>query len=828
MSINIIITNTEYLTEYKNDVGFVSNLGDTAPNLQGSVMEQVKLIRRVQLTWGFKASSSASVSVTPIGGGLGQMTVSSGTFAGNGIGVGDGMQFLYVDNGGSVLLNFTVQSITGNTIIGLFGFSVPNSALNGFINASVQLRGTAPQNGLQYSFGLLDNNETFNVLSKVSNNSQAYYSDSIGLGFPVRSTAFVNLQRLGQYDDWRTGPVRARYVSNPQLWIQEFEIEHTFMIVPFFLDGELTNLQNNVIPPLLTGLNSLKYVFNAEFRTVLSNPNTAKPYQYEESLGSVAWFNENFNGFNLGYQINSVVYTEQATGNPASGLLIGTKTRVQIQVQALNRNFVSGDKVGAYVSYLPEQSEYTNTTLSDLQDNFLYDNAFQGAGGGGAVGQYFISNMSVFSPTGNLMSFFFDVEYSPTQKAFLSSAFNTKPIRFLIGVQLGDNTLSNTLSDRAILLADVELYDQSPDISDLMHVTKYDIYPHNEQIGIGVGSTDMVSWNEDGLVVDFTFDLNLNLSAFLNSLEFKIVAFNPITNQFWEIDSYSFSPATAVVSSGVQQIIDNTTRGYILKGGDQFNDVQISVGSQAFGIQNYNGRFAQKISWQDWIANNGVDTVFFNSNEPNNNFNNKSSNYSLLNNYEIRLAILGNVFGISPLNVSGVTDYLFLSPNIKVYDYDNDGNIPPTWSCLIETFDAVNLTPLNGSVLTGIDTLFRVTWTSVNAPITSLIGLWGINRIEITDQQGYAITEMSSLNLPLPTGQQLLKPSIGTLLDVTIVSGNVVFECLIDGSLITAGTNYNLSSRIHENAIPTEAKLTSPDNTPKDTSGTIDTKFQAP
>ena len=260
--------------------------------------------------------------------------------------------------------------------------------------------------------------------------------------------------------------------------------------------------------------------------------------------------------------------------------------------------------------------------------------------------------------------------------------------------------------------------------------------------------------------------------------------------------------------------------------GDQFNDVTITVGANVGGIQHYTGVFAQKISWQEWINNLSVDTVFFNPTEPNNNLNYKSSNYSLLNGYEIRLAVYSNLDGVNVFNVAGNTNYLFVSPTITVYDYDKDGvTPPPIWSCLIETFNASNNAPLSGAILTGQDTLFRATWTNKLGAVASLLGLWGINRIEETDEQGYQITEMSSLNDPATN--QMLIPNSGTKLFVYLNAGNVVFECLIDGSLVASGIGYNLSSRIHDANI-IDGKLTSPDNAQKDTSGTVEPKILAP
>lgn len=67
---------------------------------------------------------------------------------------------------------------------------------------------------------------------------------------------------------------------------------------------------------------------------------------------------------------------------------------------------------------------------------------------------------------------------------------------------------------------------------------------------------------------------------------------------------------------------------------------------------------------------------------------------------------------------------------------------------------------------------------------------------------------MSSINLPLPAGQQILEASVGSLLDLTLVGGNVVMECLIDGALVISGFNYNLSSTIRDTLVSGDGKET--------------------
>jgi len=823
MGVEILEISTKYYNEFKNGAGFTDSLADFTTNFTGSVMENVKLVKEIDISWDSEASESDIFDVDGIN--LRITRRGSGSFINDGFSIGD--KFDFYDE--TPVLDFTgeITSISDSLIIFTVISGTPTSTVNGYRKAV--MRGLTDLTALIYGFGLIGNSETFNIESKVSGNDQAYYGSEIGIDSGGgRSTAFVDLQKLGSYKDWQTGSLKCRYVSNPSTYVQRFEIEHVFTIVPYYLDGEISNLQDNVLPNLYAGLNTLKYAYNPAFRTVLSNPNTEKSIESDRFLGSVAWYGENFNGFNSNYKVNSIDYEEQATTNAADGVLITTKTKVVIEVEKLLGNFIAGERAGVYISYLPEQLEYTDTILTDLKENFLFDNALNNEGLGAVNGsENIISNFEIINLSGNTMTLSFEVEYSLDQKLRLSALNNQSPAQYLIAVQLGDVTIASGNSDRLILLADVNQYDESADIPDLLNFTKFDILTHNKQLGVLNGTTDVTAWNEDGVLVDYTFNLDLNKEAVLNSLDFLLVAYDPITKKYFELDKYSFNIFPAIVSGGIQQLILNATRGYILKNGDQFNDVNLEVGANVANLQDYNGLISQKFSWQDWIENLDVDTIFFDPTKPNNNRNIKSSNYSFLNGYEIRLAFFGNVFGTSYLGVSGLTDYLVLTPPLTVYDYQQDGNVTPVWSETIETFDASGTTNLGGAILTGQDTLFRSTWVNSVGPVTSLTGLWGINRIEETNQIGYAITEMSSLNEPATNQLLKAKPTL-TFLDIQLVSGNVVLECLIDGNIAESGVEYNLSTRIQDDNFTVIGKLTSPLNETKDTSGTVETKVESP
>lgn len=802
MGKNLIIVGQEYLNEFKNGVAFTDNLGDYTNNFTGSVMENEKVKLTIDVSW-YSQALASSPFTTSSGG---TVINWNSDFVNDGFSVGDTITFERIDASGTILSTHTgtIASISATTMVLTAALS---PALADGVYSASKIHGTTPLTALVYKFGLIENSSPFSVQNIITGNDQSYYGSGMTSG-----GGFIPFIKVGQVEDWKTGDFQAQKLVNPSTYVQRFELEHEIMI-PFYSEGDDLTL----LPTYLDGLKSLKYVFEAGFRTVISDPNTEKAFQYDAQLGSVGGYNESLNGQQNNYSIKSINYEEQATSNAADGLLIGSKTRVTIVVENLGGVFSGADRFGVYVGYKAEQTRYQNTTTTDFKDNFIYDRALNNVASIPTSGDVFITNNSSTIDGFGDMVIVFDVEYTSGQKSFLSNQFASAVTEFVIGVSVGDVTLTSGNSDRVMLLAANTLYDQNPDIPDLMNVTKFDVFPHSQQIGVGTPSTDMVSWNEDGLVIDFEFSLNLLRSAILNTLDFKLIAYNIIDETYFELDSFSYG-VSQIISSGSQQLNVTTNRGYILKSGDQFNDVTLTTDALVGDDQFYSGRFAQKVSWQEWIQNLDVDNVFFDASEPNDNKNDKSSNYSLLNDYEIRLAIAANLDGVSDLGVAGNTNYLFVSPTITVHDYEEDGLEPPVWSCVIETFNNANMSNLNGAILSGQDTLFKATWTKdVGGPATSIVGLWGVNRIEETGQLGYAITEMSSLNDPATN--QLLIPTVGfTLLDLYLDSGNIVMECLIDGSLVVPGKSYNLSSRIHDGNIIIEGKETE-GGTFKDTEG---------
>ena len=208
------------------------------------------------------------------------------------------------------------------------------------------------------------------------------------------------------------------------------------------------------------------------------------------------------------------------------------------------------------------------------------------------------------------------------------------------------------------------------------------------------------------------------------------------------------------------------------------NAVEVSLTTSDSTTATYEIKFGQKITWDTTTFNPNANGDFYDSTEPNNNLNYKASNYSNLEGYEIRLAVLTNLYRVDDLGRSGNTDYLFLSPSINVNEYETPADITGT----IEVLDVATGTNLGTSPTVDRDSKLRLTW-SKSGGITSAPTNWFINRIFD------GLTAFESSNQVTTTG--------GILKDLTVTysGGDAIAECIIDYTKLEAGNTYSLSGR---------------------------------
>jgi hypothetical protein len=265
----------------------------------------------------------------------------------------------------------------------------------------------------------------------------------------------------------------------------------------------------------------------------------------------------------------------------------------------------------------------------------------------------------------------------------------------------------------------------------------------------------------------------LSKDSVLNNIEFVLVAFNTVTNSYFTLDSsYFINTSGAVISNGIQQIVMSQSRGYTQLFDENFNRIEVSTGARVGDLQSYSFLFGQKIRWQDWLNNPNADTVFFDNTKPKDNLNFKSSNYSGLQDYQVKMVVIGRTSGTDDLGREGNGFDTFAGGNITVKDY-GISDVAYTVSD-VATFDPDTLVNLNGSILSDKPTLLESRFSTGAAP--SLNNKLILHRYEKTKQLGNVLPEIEAT--------------------LSIDGTDLVGQTLLDSSLFEQGVAYNFTSRL--------------------------------
>jgi len=271
-----------------------------------------------------------------------------------------------------------------------------------------------------------------------------------------------------------------------------------------------------------------------------------------------------------------------------------------------------------------------------------------------------------------------------------------------------------------------------------------------------------------------------------------LAGYDETNDDSFEIDSFDVPLGTPTTGPNGEQIISNTsTRGFNLSSDSQFNQVQL-ISNTYDGVNNkqpYTARVPFKISWADWQELLTVPDSFVDQNEPFNGKNKKSSRYSNINGYELRVMYFVTVEqnGIS-------TIYRHISGEVNVYDYNNDDSVPADFVGTIQTFKSDGTTNTNLKVLSSEPTKIKATFVP-NAFDPTLEDYYGIIRIEPSLQQAFDIDEASTIrgNAPTPrvSGATITKDGVNVVIEAETVVEN-----------LQPGQEYNLSARLGLNQEP--------------------------
>ena len=787
---------SEFFNQFNNGELLDQNVNESTPNLVGNITDKLKTRQTIAVSW---TSETALFYQFNLIGGTPTNTLDRGLYSGSfitdGFTLGDIISFYDNDTLAFIFTDRTIISISPSQII-FDGAVVPTA-----IYVDAKIYGKTPLESLRFKFGLIKNNESTNFVSKIDGTAEnAFMASAVGFdtGGGVRSLIPVDLIKAAGVNSWKEdfGSATVAYVSTgTQLenYEQVFEIIHYFSILPFYLDGELLNIQNLVLPFLFQSTSTIKYVYEAQFNTTLSNPNGTKTATIDSILGSVGWYNESLNGNINNYSVNSLVYTNQDTFLVESKINSQQKTKVEFKLRSNLATFTTNTNVIVGISILPESLDYQQNA-NTIDENFILDRAFTTVDLAFVDSSIITNYTAVFNNSAEILVDF-DVDYLAAIEPLLENK------NYIIFVSTCDESLNTESTDRVTLKVDSQLYYYNTDRFDLMFIDGMRHFPHNvDESNVADSFDDYKGFIEDGFEIQVPFQLNNDLNAKIQNLKVHFSAWNPSTDDRFDLQSYNFnlSGAVSILQPPLNpRIAYNilSTRGFNLVNGSQFNKAELrtlSSGLRGFiNVDRYVFKLGIKANFEP-----GANTVFYDVNEPNNGLNKNSSNYSLKNGYELIVIVesdatsVPNIFGVTQ-----ITNYQFLSQPHAYYDYDLDNNITPDWSVQIITLDD-NGVNTSGILQTSINTKVYAVFTPLGG-VTTMLNPYAIVRLNQNGGNINTIYELSSIRGSI-VNNPLIPLAGESYTKITDTGTTIIVECLVDGSLLNTSLDYDISVTLRD------------------------------
>jgi hypothetical protein len=791
---SIQIQSSKFFTQLLNGEDFSLNTAEFYGQLTGNVGDLIKTEQTVRVSWTAESDGVNAFEIQPSNNVFRQ----SGNFLQDEFSVGDSVSFYDMTVPAVPVLIFTrnILSISVDTIV-LDGAAFVGE-LGSYLDAKIF--GLTSLDGVRHAYGLIENNEPTNYISKISTGATQLHSAS---GVTTASPAFVPMIPTPGVQSWiDDGNIQVKFDSTLTIvddFAQVFVVEHIFRILPYYLDGQFTNLQTLVPPALYASGNSLKYVMDLKFSQTLSSLDT-KSVVLDTVNGLTGWFNENAIGFFQNYTLTSITYTDTASAQTVPEIDSQLQTEVTIVINSANATFIASTPFVVLLSYLPPLAQYSNNN-NTVKENFLFESIYQ-VTGAGAKAESIISDLVGTFDNASQITITFKTDYTTAQSLVIGNG------DYLIDVTIkAPANLNASENDQVAILCDSNVFDFDPDVENLMFMSEFQFYPHDVN-EFDLGFDDYKGWIEDGVFLKTEFSLNTDEPAEVTQLKVHVSAYNSTTGGRFDLDSYNFDLSNSVVIGSTQQINIAATRGFRLKTASQFNKANITTTNTStvglINVQEYLLELGFKLNFEEWIAQLDADPIFYDIAQQNDGFNKKLSNY-FANGYTPKVIVEAVVEDATDVP----TTYTFLSQDLEVYDYDKDGSEPPAWTPnKIELFD-INDNPIF-EVLNNDFTKVKATFTPETGT-PPVVARWAIIRLVQEGGSINTIYELSSMRASA-TNNPLI-PLNGEFFAKITNTGTVIeVECMINPLFLPSpSASYHISGRLSLDNKEPEAKTTEAD-----------------
>jgi len=792
MAENINVISRKFYNQIVNGEDFTLNTGTFTNFLKGNSGGKYKAIHDIGVEW---YSVASQVGTTIINGFTFTATADTierqtGSWVEDGFKLGDTIKV--VSTGATNDGTYTISNITDLVV------TCSGAGFTTQTDGDAIVVGFTTLNDIEFQYGLIENDDQINFNSKIDGNIQKFRLEGVS-GSPTSMTP-VGIQKTWQNGSCKvsTGAGNPINITNGALNYSathtSFLVEHEFILLPTYLDGEIDNM-NNVDPPELWESNKcLKYVFSINMASTLSDPNSFHYGEDDLLLGNTGWINETYNGNAPNFTLNSISYAD-TSGNSLDGVQKTGFTDVTVVLDT-DLTIDTSTKFVLTHFLLPNEDQYKGAAVqtSTMEENFLYE-GFVGQFGDAPTSGTILDNVDADVVTASQGQITFRVDYSgASAQAKIEDGNST-----FLGLLIKDNATANT--EMMLKLSSEELIDgfYGTDEAGLITFSDWEIFQHPEDDGtLSDGHTDMKGFVEDKLLSTFTFEVSKTDK--IDKVTPRLVAYNSTSGDFFDIQKevYDFSiyPIAYNDSFGnsFQQINLDTTRGFKLASASDFNKVECYPVNAGIKNAEYKFNWAFAFNWEDYKALAEANSLFYDNGELNNGLNQNSSHYSLNGGASDWGIYLFFDFDIESLATGNITTYRQISPELEVLFYDEYSATNP-WA-VAKKLTNQSGTDTSNNILDTENTKISFAFTSALGDVGT--GFQGVIRMEEYQNGGLMnIWEISSYKDRLISGNPLTPLTGETYAKITkSPSDTLTIEAEIDKDLVNLGRQYQISARV--------------------------------
>jgi len=777
---NFNVISKKFYNQYRNGDTFADNLGEFTDRLQGNAGEILQLVEVIEI--GTIVNEEQTIDITFKENASGTFAVLESAlldFVGEGLYNG---AVLSIDILGTTV-TATCEGVTGSSNQELKIDSTGRTNLlaagwvDGDTNSDVVIKITNHPTFLTYKYGINPNKSTTsNYVSTLDDNEQAYQLKGILTGTPLP------MLWIGKEIGSNMGTVTLEHVQTVDVYKHQYKIVHTFK-QPYYVEGQLSNINNQQNPEDLARDSSLKYG-NGFFFGGVTNVTVG---QFEDlgGIGNVGYFGENFNGFKGSYTTSDFLVTNSLDTGKLEATVPNTVTFKISSSTAIG--FGGGETIILTHSKLPTQQEYANKTEA-FDDIWLFENIRQTEGAGAVAGTMFSAvTVALVGPDLEVSAV---ITYSAADQERISDT-SSAILMFNIATE---NVGNPDTSDRGQVSFGGEVFSEDTRVGDLVTVWQPDIFNHWDFFSGSKFFTNFDGWDGDLIGVKFSFDLDVTEGAVINSAKLFIVSQSTAQKFQIALPTPFASINVQTITSGLYdyQLFDSTIGANLnLPFSDDlgFINLTATVPAPSVTTQGWAGSLGIRIPWQSWIANNVVPNSFFLSSEPNNNKNQKTSNYSV-GSFSIKLMLELNIGSTGGVN----TDYELFSDASSIADFDTNGG---SFTAVTKLYDESG--DITDNVFT--DQTIRVEIEFTHAlGVLSKSDLWGRIWIEQENATGNPSDLSTHKDFTNPLSPIMPSDTLvtgnTTLVEIVSVNNLVTLICFTNKDNIVDGVNYNIYGRL--------------------------------